>query len=146
MARPNSIDEILAKGSKALRAANARAEGKVYASRTASNKGDDAPHLVTFTPDPGPQYSNQDGAVGKSCPTCGSPQGPLRIPRVTFTLFRVQLLDLESRFASVKYLLDGLRYADLIADDREGDAELFVNQTRVRHYLEEGTAITIEYP
>lgn len=141
-----SLDDIFAKGSKAFRSLNAGAQGKVPASKAASIKRDDPEHLASFAPHAGREYFTPSGTLGKSCPTCGGPAGPISKPRITFTLFRVQLLDLESKSASVKYLLDGLRYAELIPDDREKDAELFVFQVRVDAYLKEGTAITIEYP
>lgn len=54
-------------------------------------------------------------------------------------------MDGDNKYGSVKFLLDGLRAARLIPDDREIDIELIVTQTRVRSYPMEGTAITITY-
>lgn len=67
-------------------------------------------------------------------------------PLVTFTLFRVRPLDAESKFASVKYLLDALRYAKLLTDDKDRDIRLNVHQFRVDAYRKEATGITIDYP
>lgn len=46
----------------------------------------------------------------------------------------------------MKFLLDGLRRARLISDDREQDIELVVSQQRVPAYRLEGTGITIDLP
>lgn len=75
----------------------------------------------------------------------GTGSAPSRI-RVVFTLYRVALLDPDNKWASVKWLLDALRYADLIPNDRERDIELVVDQVRVRSYLHEGTKIDLTYP
>lgn len=56
------------------------------------------------------------------------------------------LLDTDNKWASVKFILDALRKAQLIPDDREKDIVLSVNQTKVKHYINEGTGIVITYP
>lgn len=71
-------------------------------------------------------------------------QGSKR-PHVRFTLHRVQLLDVDAKYASVKDLLDGLTTAGLIAGDKEGQITLQVEQERVGHYKGEQTIIEIEY-
>lgn len=67
-------------------------------------------------------------------------------PRVRFTLCRVRLLDVDAKYGSIKDLLDGLQYANLLQGDREGEVTLEVIQERVSHYSEERTEIEIEYP
>jgi len=76
----------------------------------------------------------------------GSQNGTPQRPRLHFTLYRVALLDPDSKYASVKFVLDALRQAGLIPDDRECDIELIVTQTRVKSYSLEGTALEITYP
>jgi hypothetical protein len=69
-----------------------------------------------------------------------------RCPIVRYTLFRVRLLDVDAKFASVKDTLDGLRYAGLIRGDKEGEITLEVEQTKVKTFKEERTLIEIVYP
>lgn len=67
-------------------------------------------------------------------------------PRVHFTLKRVALLDPDNKWASVKFILDAMRYAGLIPNDRECDIELIVTQVRVASFNLEGTGVEINYP
>lgn len=76
----------------------------------------------------------------------GVPVRPKRRPRVEFTLYRVGLLDPDNKFSSVKFLLDALRQAKLIPNDRECDIELIVTQQKVGSYAQEGTGVEINYP
>lgn len=46
----------------------------------------------------------------------------------------------------MKYLLDALRYAKLIPDDKDRDIRLQVHQYRVDEYRREATGIVIDYP
>lgn len=46
----------------------------------------------------------------------------------------------------MKFLLDALRGARLVTDDRELDIELLVSQQKVAEYRLEGTGITIDFP
>ena len=64
---------------------------------------------------------------------------------VIFTLHRVQLLDVDAKYGSVKDLLDGLQYAGLIPGDKEGQIDLKVEQVKVKHRKEEQTVIEITY-
>lgn len=64
---------------------------------------------------------------------------------VIFTLHRVQLLDVDAKYGSVKDLLDGLQYAGLIRGDKEGQIDLKVEQVKVKHRKEEQTVIEITY-
>jgi hypothetical protein len=66
-----------------------------------------------------------------------------RCPTVCFTLCRVQLLDVDAKYSSVKDLLDGLQHAGCIYGDKEGEVVLIVNQKKVSHYDEEQTIIEI---
>lgn len=59
----------------------------------------------------------------------GEVQGALRIV-VRVKSFRSELLDTDNVCA--KYLVDGLRYAGLIPDDRPQDIELIVTQEKCR--------------
>lgn len=72
---------------------------------------------------------------------CGSGR-----PFVCFTLRRVQLLDVDAKYASLKHLLDGCVTAGLLPGDREGQISLGCRQERVGSYAEEETVIEIEYP
>ncbi len=63
-----------------------------------------------------------------------------------FTLRRVRLLDPCAKYGSCKALIDGLRYAGLIHNDREEDITLEVTQEKVAHYAQEETLISITYP
>lgn len=67
-------------------------------------------------------------------------------PIVRFRLCRVQLLDVDAKYASVKDLLDGLSAAGLINGDKEGQVRFEVEQERVPAYALERTLIEIEYP
>lgn len=73
----------------------------------------------------------------------GEAQGA-RPPLVSFTLCRVSLLDVDAKWASVKDLLDGLRYAGLICGDKEGEICLEVRQEKVRKKVDEKTVIEVE--
>jgi hypothetical protein len=55
------------------------------------------------------------------------------------------LQDRDNHTASVKDLLDGLRHAGLIPDDREEDIQLEVEQEKVGTAAEEGTRVEISY-
>lgn len=68
------------------------------------------------------------------------------LPIVRITHRRVRLLDAESKYAACKDLIDGLRYAGLLSDDREEDITLEVTQERVKHFRDEETVVIIEYP
>lgn len=65
---------------------------------------------------------------------------------LSFTLRRVRLLDPCAKYGSCKALIDGLRYAGLIHNDREEDITLEVNQEKVSHFQDEETILTITYP
>jgi hypothetical protein len=65
-------------------------------------------------------------------------------PVVRFTLRRVNLLDVDAKYGSVKDLLDGLRHAGLIRGDKEGEVDLKVSQEKVDSYALEETLIEVE--
>ena len=75
----------------------------------------------------------------------GKAQSTVRIALV-FTLRRVRLLDPCAKYGSCKALIDGLRYAGILYDDREEDITLEVNQEKVRHFKDEETLISITLP
>lgn len=95
-------------------------------------------HTDTRLPNPKP--TKQAGALdGDHAGKTSSPGCPL----VRFTLCRIRLLDVDSKYGSVKDLLDGLQYAGLIRGDREGEINLEVHQIKVAHRHEEKTLIEI---
>jgi hypothetical protein len=66
--------------------------------------------------------------------------------RIRFTGYRVRPLDPDNFAGSVKDLLDGLRYADLIGGDEPWRIILETEQEKVKSYADEKTVIEIEYP
>ena len=79
------------------------------------------------------------------CDSKGEAQSTGRVALV-FTLRRVRLLDPCAKYGSCKALIDGLRYAGILYDDREEDITLEVNQEKVRHFKDEETLISITLP
>ena len=75
----------------------------------------------------------------------GKAQSAGRIALV-FTLRRVRLLDPCAKYGSCKALIDGLRYANILRDDREEDITLEVNQEKIAHFKDEETLIRITIP
>ena len=75
----------------------------------------------------------------------GKAQSTVRIALV-FTLRRVRLLDPCAKYGSCKALIDGLRYAGILYDDREEDITLEVNQEKIAHFKDEETLIFITIP
>ena len=75
----------------------------------------------------------------------GKAQSTKRIALV-FTLRRVRLLDPCAKYGSCKALIDGLRYANILRDDREEDITLEVNQEKIAHFKDEETLIRITIP
>lgn len=63
---------------------------------------------------------------------------------VCFTLYRVRLLDVDAKYASIKDLLDCVAGAGLVAGDKEGQVDLQVRQVKVRTKAEERTEITVD--
>ena len=75
-------------------------------------------------------------------PKEGEGEGSGRIA-VRFISRRVRLIDPDN--LTPKYLLDGLRYAGLIFDDRAEDITVSCDQEKVAHREEEETIIEITY-
>jgi hypothetical protein len=94
----------------------------------------------TRLPDPQPRERKKE--LARDCP--GETPGA-GCPLVRFILYRVRLLDVDAKYASVKDLLDGLQHAGLIHGDQEGQVRLDVQQKKVGRYAEEQTIIEIEY-
>jgi hypothetical protein len=65
---------------------------------------------------------------------------------VRIVCFRCHLCDPDNNASGVKALLDSIRYATLIPNDRPEDIKLETDQVRVKHRSEEKTVIEIEYP
>jgi hypothetical protein len=72
----------------------------------------------------------------------GEAQGARCVP-VSFTLYRVRLLDVEAKYASVKDLLDCVVDAGYAMGDKEGQIDLKVDQVKVDSFKEERTEISI---
>jgi len=72
----------------------------------------------------------------------GEGESPGRIA-IRFISRRVRLLDPDN--LTPKYVLDGLRYAGLIYDDRASDITFSCEQEKVAHRAEEETIISITY-
>jgi hypothetical protein len=100
-----------------------------------------ANHPATQIPNTEPQQRPEKLVCGGE----GKAQGTGRVA-LSFTLRRVRLLDPCAKYGSCKALIDGLRYAGLIHNDREEDITLEVSQEKVRHFKEEETIIQITYP
>lgn len=138
-----SLDVIFAQGSDSFRRANAALTGAVPA-RARKKAGANfalAPALQNPEPESKPGVALGEANEDES----GGAAASFRRPNVNIALFRVQLLDRDNKWASVKFLLDGLCAAGLIPDDRECDINLSVTQTKVKTYAQEGTGVAITY-
>lgn len=93
-------------------------------------------------PNPKPKYDKKT-TLGKAVQ--GEKSGVERI-KVSFTLYRIKLLDPDNAAGSVKDLLDGLRHSGLIADDDWKSIRLSTGQEKVNHFAEEKTVVKIKYP
>lgn len=69
-------------------------------------------------------------------------QGPSCV-QVCFTLYRVRLLDVDAKYASIKDLLDCIVDAGFALGDQEGEVDLQVTQVKVKTRAEERTEIQI---
>ena len=76
----------------------------------------------------------------------GGKETGIQIPCVRLTLCRVNLLDVDAKYASVKDVLDGLQHAGIICGDKEGEITLEVEQVKVAHFKDERTEIEVKYP
>jgi hypothetical protein len=72
----------------------------------------------------------------------GKAQSTRCVP-VCFTLYRLRLLDVDAKYASVKDLLDCLVSAGFVAGDKEGQVSLEVRQEKVKTKAEEKTLIEL---
>lgn len=75
----------------------------------------------------------------------GEAQGS-RLPHICFILRRVSLLDIDSKYHSVKDLLDGVVVAFQLQGDKEGQITLEVRQEKIAHRKDEETIITVDIP
>tara|TARA_R110000868_G_scaffold116619_2_gene310237 strand:+ start:357 stop:866 length:510 start_codon:yes stop_codon:yes gene_type:complete len=104
------------------------------------------PHIYGHQPPPkvsNPEPLKRQEQLGGD--HAGKAQGTGRVA-LRFELRRVHLLDPCAKYGSCKALIDGLRYAGLIHNDREEDITLEVIQEKVAHYEDEETLIQITYP
>lgn len=139
-----TLDELLKQASASTKRINISSGGAL--SRPNIRLAQAARALAAAPPHPQPQHPDADESLEKARAGGRSTEGGADRPLVTFTIFRVQPLDAEAKYASVKFLLDALRYAKLIPEDRDQDIRLAVSQYRVDTYLAEGTGITIDFP
>lgn len=81
-------------------------------------------------------------------PTLGSPKkGKAKGDGRTIVRFegrRVRPVDPDSFAASIKGILDGLRFAHILSDDTIWHIKLETSQTKVSHFSEEETIIEID--
>lgn len=144
MNKRSSIDELLAQGSDSFRRLNTPATSQVPKPDRPKTRKDRA--LAPVVP-----HTESQQELGLALGEAAKAQGgstsiPDRRPGVVITLFRVRLLDRDNKWASVKFLLDGICTAGLIPDDSECDIDLSVTQIRVAKFEHEGTGIIITYP
>lgn len=69
---------------------------------------------------------------------------PIKFARIEVILSNTRLMDYDGAYASVKPILDGLRYAGVILDDSPKYIDLKVKQMQVSHREDEGVEINIE--
>jgi hypothetical protein len=60
---------------------------------------------------------------------------------IVVVCYRIRLQDRDNSYGSAKALLDALRYAGVIQDDRERDIELDVAQVKVKRKADERTEL-----
>lgn len=139
-----SLNEVIAKGSNSFKRLNATAPVQVPLGK-GGKAGKNLP-LVAPLPGPEPESDGREALDRFQRAKDQGETGPADRPVVHISLHRVALFDADNKWSAVKYLLDGLRKAELIPDDRERDIQLIVDQTKVNKYNLEGTGIVITYP
>lgn len=65
---------------------------------------------------------------------------------VRITSYRIRCCDIDNITGGAKFLIDSLRYAGVIRDDRPEDITLEVRQRKVTSREQEGTLIEVETP
>jgi hypothetical protein len=125
-----ALDALLANASPTVKASGRTALGESYENKPHSQISDSKP------------FKRQAPLeVDCEAQTPGSERIALR-----FTLRRVRLLDPCAKYGSCKALIDGLRYAGILHNDREEDITLEVAQKKVAHFKDEETLIEIYIP
>lgn len=142
-----SLDDIIAQStSQSFRRLNRAAAAPVSNARVKKPAATvPAAAVVAAAPDPEPQPDFRQALDRDPQAQGGRAATAAPRPHVHFHLHRVQLLDRDNKYASVKLVLDAIRYAGLIHDDTEQDIDLTVTQTRVANYAEQGTGVVISY-
>lgn len=138
-----SLDEILSNGSDAFRRLNRAATGQVQAPARVQPAPARAVAAPAHNPEPKPDLRPALGKKAQAADRSG--RSPAPRPHLHFHLFRVRLLDGDNKNASIKFLQDFLRYANLITDDRECDIRVDVTQHQVSSHAREGVGIVITY-
>lgn len=138
-----SLNDILEKGSASFRRLNSPAAGQVLRGDAVKSR----PRLALAAP---VSLTQPKPDQGRALEQAGGEEGggispSVRRPNVHIALHRVRLLDRDNKWASVKFLVDGLCKAGLIKDDSEQDIDLRVTQTKVDSYSKEGTGVVITY-
>lgn len=90
---------------------------------------------------PQPQPALRTPLVGDAQ---GAPTGEKRII-VRIVSYRCRLCDPDNNVGGCKALIDQLRYANLIPNDRPQDIKLESEQVKVGHKSEEKTTVEITY-
>lgn len=135
--------EILEGGSESFRRLNASVTQPVWP--PPGEKPRLADPLAPAVPNPEPESDLRQTLEHLPEAQSGSQGAPLQRIRVEITLFRVNLLDTDNKWGSVKPLLDCIREAGLIPNDRECDIALNVTQVQVGSFRKEGTGIRLVY-
>lgn len=138
-----NLQDLLAGGSASFRRLNTPAAKPVPASGGVQPRPYRA--MATAVPHPEPKQDAGRALERFAEEEGGSVPASARRPNVHIALHRVRLLDRDNKWASVKFLVDGLCKAGLIKDDSEQDIDLRVTQTKVDHYAQEGTGVVITY-
>lgn len=142
---PAKLDEILAHGSESFRRLNPGLAAPLPALPAAKPKANKKAVVARQVSHPEPEQGVGEPLAGDARPAGESARSPVPRPHVHIYLHRVRLLDTDNKWASCKPLLDAIRHAGLIPDDREDDIDLTVTQHRVPKYINEGTGIAITY-
>ena len=97
-------------------------------------------HIQNRDPLPNPEQCQRQKALEGDC----GREAPLPgLLHVRFTLHRKKLLDIDAKYASVKYPLDFLAICGIISGDREGQITLEVNQRKIKKGEIEQTEIEV---
>lgn len=95
---------------------------------------------------PEPKQAEGSTLVGLPQRQEESTNSPTKRITIRFIIYRVRPLDPDNAAASGKAILDGLRYARLIPEDKPHLIKFEVEQEKINHYKDQKTLIEIIYP